>query len=299
MASSYGDAAGKRSSPRPDDAQPARGCRTIAPADEHMWPAGYRDPPPMRHGRENRTYHEENRAGQQWRQQDDSARGQGRKAFEVRDHMNNTFVAHPVRRVDEAEDVKDAIRVSLKEDYGVEVTNEERWAKAAVFRHGCHWKFEALTDQSVALSREARTPQQIAQKLSMSPVHDMRVFGLLPGGQPAPPRGEQSRRQQDQPPASNARKVKGAPYQDNPSFVSPGLHDAMGGDSSAWPQGSYEFSRSRRDPMEMSRRYIPDNKDHFRAMGVIDTNKIGERAEGRRSVPKVYQDNLFGPNHKA
>jgi len=194
----------------------------------------------------------------------------GRRAFGVQDNVKigifQPSAEAPQRKHMTPEEVKDTIRESIVSAHGMLVSDECKWNEVVLESHGSHWKLQALSEQRRCLSREGPTPKAIAEKLAMSPVAELRHFGV---------RFASRVEERPEPP----HKIKGAPCEDNPTLVSPGVQSVLGMDVGVRIQGRSGLSNSRRDPEQMSRRYIASGKDHFESAQVASHGNRGQAAD--------------------
>mmetsp|Transcript_47132 Transcript_47132/g.102555 ORF Transcript_47132/g.102555 Transcript_47132/m.102555 type:complete len:228 (+) Transcript_47132:67-750(+) len=81
------------------------------------------------------------------------------------------------------------------EQLGLYVCNPDTWGRVSMLRKGTHWVASNETFAGTTFSVEARTPEQIAEKIARLPQKELRVtFGLWyqPAGEPNPYRGNPS-----------------------------------------------------------------------------------------------------------
>lgn len=239
----------------------------------HMLDLGVSAPPAERRGRGRRHAHEEDHQVTRGDYQpEDPPHAHGRRNFNVQDHVKSgIFQPSGEVRAEKAmtsEEVKALIRELITSVHGMFVFDERKWSEVAVQSHGSYWKLQALNEQCRSLGREGPTPKAIAEKLAMSPVADLRHFGVRFAG-----RGEAR--------PETSHRVKGSPCEDNPTLASPGMQGVLGTDGGyrAQAQGSAGLSNSRRDPDQMTRRYIASGKDHFESAEVASHGNRGQAAD--------------------
>jgi len=269
----------------------------------HMQDAGTSAPVPDRHGRGRRRIdpmdHQVTRADHEELPCPEPGTGAGRRHLVPADHLRSD-VMRPVEEIKAAklpttEDMKDAIKEWMTAVHGMTIFNERLWIEVVVQPRGINWVIEALTEQRKAISREGPTARAIAEKISMMPVAELRHFGARFAG------------------ANEARapqhREKRAPFEDNPTLISPGMHNVMGRVSRGLQAPTaHELSCSRKDPQDKMRRYIDSGKDHFQGTEVEHGDTPGSHGHtrgtdfheglehgighGKRYIGR--QDHLFG-----
>lgn len=247
------------------------GNRRHVPAPEaHMSDMGVSDPPLERRGRGRRHAVEEDHDVVRGDQVQAEWQSRGRRPFCVQDTVKTGIFQEsaevPAGKALNPEEVKEMVRDLITTVHGMLVFDESRWAEVVVQSHGSHWKLQAFNEQRRSLGRDGPTPKAIADKLAMSPVADLRHFGIRFAGSGQPRQPEPSRR------------VKGSPLEDNPTLMSPGVHNVLGVDGSRM-QKCAGLSNSRRDPEQMTRRYIASGKDHFQSAQVASHGNRGHAAD--------------------
>lgn len=214
-----------------------------------------------------------------------------RKTFTLQDHLKSDVLRPvediPVQVPKTSLEMKAAMLEFLMESHGMMVADESRWANALVEKHGCNWRFQALTVERRSVGREGQSARAIAEKFSMMPVTELRHFGLrFTGKGDARPSAEDS----------------------NPTLLSPGVHSLVhkSGVSDARPGQSARY----RNPEEQQRRYISSGQDHWErgqmgvgvdsAPGLHGTNRDMtfsdgiERGIGHGKRHISTRDNVFG-----
>jgi len=281
--------------------------RYIQPKESHMQDTGVSAPPVDRFGRGRRYIEEEDHqvlalgpmpVGGDDEVFEHSHGRHGRRAFPQEDHLKSTIMQPPEdasnNRALDPEEVKNQVREVLAQAHGVHVCDELRWKEVFVERNGRHWKIQAFTEQRRGLSRDGASARQLAEKLASAPTGELKHFGVRVGGTPAAVGGSPSHR------------VKGSPFEDNPTLVSPGVDGVLG--TQPRLQGSaYDMSHVRKDPESMSRRYIASGKDNWESGQVASHGPRGDARDtafcdglergighGRRKFDR--NDHLLGPS---
>lgn len=219
---------------------------------DHMMSDGVSMPDPMRHGQGRRYIQAIDHEAYRQDIDDDSTRlvpGQGRKHIIADDHLFSD-VMRPVEdihqpRIPSNEEMKDAIREWIIAEHRMIVANEAKFNDVTVQPRGPNWVIEAFNAQRKTLSREGSSARQIAERLSMMPVAELRHFGI---------RFATHTEQQ-----ILAARPKTHHFEANPSFMSPGMYDALGNNRQGVGPGASDRAKIQLG----SRKYLSSGKDHF------------------------------------
>lgn len=272
--------------------------------EDHIHDTGISAPVLERHGRGRRHIEEEDHQVtrlDQERGMGEQQAPRGRKLFPRRDELQDGLFgpaeAGSTNAALTPQQVKPLLRELLTQAHGMVIFDEHKWNEATVEKHGTYWKFATMTEQRRVIGREGANPRALAEKLSMTPVAEMRHFGVRFGGREVQP--------------EPVRKSRGLPLEENPTLVSPGVQAALvggaavGGGPGARGPGYTDLSCSRREPEEMSRRYIASGKDHWASCEVASHGSLGdardmgfcqglERGVGHGKRHIAARDNLAG-----
>lgn len=208
----------------------------------------------------------------------------GRRLIIPYDHLKEEVmrpveeIKHP-KRIQECE-MKDSVKEWMETVQAMIVCDERKWADVEVKPKGCHWVVEAFNDRRQSVGREGPTAKALAEKLAMMPVAELRFFGVRFA---AP--NEIKR--------AGARPVKGRPNEDNPTLVSPGVHNALNKDDYGL-QGSSVMSSGRKNPETMQRRYIASGKAHFNGSNTVPDDPDPCALHGRAMTDRSKGDTFDG-----
>mmetsp|Transcript_60073 Transcript_60073/g.167610 ORF Transcript_60073/g.167610 Transcript_60073/m.167610 type:complete len:445 (-) Transcript_60073:179-1513(-) len=235
------------------------GGRRYIGCDDHIEDTGVSAPMPERYGRGRRYIEQQDHQVTRYDLEEGAGytkprTGQGRRAIQPADNLKDQVW----KPVDEIQNLKPPSNVEMKESiqewvvtvYDMIVYDEGKWAEVEVKPRGNQWVVECFTPQRKTISREGPTARAIAEKMSMMPIAELRHFGVrIATASERPP----------------ARREKKTLLEDNPTLVSPGVHNALGRDDRA-PAGG-DISIARKVPDAVQRRYIASGKDNFQACG--------------------------------
>lgn len=230
-------------------APPGRGRVHIEPTDHHVT-------------------HEDHEGDARW--EDPFGYG-GRRHHVPHDHVKHQ-VMRPVEEIGvnqppTGSSMKEAVRDWLMKNNLI-VFDERKWQSDVVVKpRGTLWVIETESVQRRTMSREGPSAKAIADTFSLMAVADLRQFGVRFAG-----RGEIKR--------PEPKLVKGAPNEDNPTLVSPGMHGVLGKEHHGL-QGRDDLSYGRKAPEHIQRRYIASGKGHFDNGYVPQDSAVGTHGHGR------------------
>jgi len=223
-----------------------------------------------------------------------TTRPTGRKHIQCEDHLEPDKLFTVSSQVPAgSHEVKEALRDLLVNQHSLLVFDEARWAKAGLDRLASTWRIRTENEQLKTLGREGRTPKALAEVMSLLPVAELRHFGLRFGAA-ANGKTVATANGTLHPPSPRGLALNG---DDNPTYVSPGVHGALGMDAGR-VQNYMDMSYARREPEEMSRRFIRSGKDHWDSWEVASHGTAGDAKDvsyaegiercighGRRHIP--------------
>lgn len=197
----------------------------------------------------------------------------GRKLLGPPNQLNLVHRTVEVTAVTSAELKADA-RAFLANAFRVIVSDERKWSEVTLEQHGCEWVARAVSSEGRSLAREGKSARALAEKLSMTPITELRHFGLRFA------------------PSTCEEVPRPAACSYNKSLESPGIHCLLGSretgssrpSSPAVREMSPEgCSSARRDPeaFGFQRRYISSGKDNFEGSEIRDA---GVQPHGRRYI---------------
>jgi len=265
--------AGYALSEQPQDAFELGHHRRYIGSEDHMENDGMSVPLSMPHGYGRRHLipedHQVTREDFADQEAERLQHGQGRKLIVPFDHVKSdvlkpTEEIMPVK-VPSREDMKDAIKDWLVSVHNMFIFNEQKWeSEVSVEPKGCHWVIEALTQQKRSIGREGPSARLIAEKLAMLPCSELRYFGVRFAGRNDP---------------MPLHREKHGTFQDNRTFVSPGVQDAFDlTDKQGVPQ---TMSCTRKHPDQVTRRFIASGKDHFSHENVKEGDRAGSHGHSK------------------
>jgi hypothetical protein len=256
-----------------------RGRRYIEQEDHHVTRADYLDAPEI------------------------GDRAQGRRSILPVDNVKQ-HVLKPVEEIQSSkpptnQEMKEAVKEWLMAVHNMHIFDEVKWAQEVEVKpRGSQWVLETFNPQKQTVGREGPTARAIAEKLSMMPTNELRHFGTRFSG--ASEANATSWREPQ-------RRTKQAPFENNPTLASYGVHHVLGRDDCA-PEGG-RMSRNRKEPEAVQRRFIASGKDNFASCGQPESHGMGhsqdtdftqglERAigHGRRYIgtKDSVQDTIYG-----
>lgn len=238
--------------------------------DGYMQNSGTSVPPTGRHGY-GRKFFDQKGQGNLFREAEDPeaawqteyANGCRRKPLGPPSQIS--LVHHAAKgQAPSSEALKSELRSVLADLFNVVVADEAKWFEVALEQHGCEWVARALSAEGRSLAREGKSARALAEKFSMTPVLELRQFGL-----------------RFAPASKEASSV--APGRNNLSMISPGICSILTDEikpSAPREAQLVDVSNARRDPEDYQRRYVAaGHQDNFRGFELKDD---GAAPTGRR-----------------
>lgn len=208
----------------------------------------------------------------------------GRRLIIPYDNLKE-HVMRPVEEIEsrkpiEDREMKNSIKEWVETVQAMIVFDKRKWADVEVRPKGCHWVAEAFNERRQSVSREGPTARALAEKLAMMPVAELRFFGLRFAGPNEIKRPD-------------VRPIKGRSSEDNPTLVSPGLHNVLNKQHYGL-QGSTEMSMNRKDPDSVQRRYIASGMAHFDGSRTVPNDPDPSALHGRAMNDRPKGDTFDG-----